>query len=197
MPENQRMACLKYILKKEIQSWDDKNENEDEIKNENEIESSPTKDDHTNKIDGKEVENKVEKSIDIKKVAPKLKRLLSRREKITETVEEEIKEKIVAKIEQKSSSSSSFPSHYSPFPSASATLSSTTSFSTSSRPFQAVIFADDEELATSVCETVKILLEQKGNNITKFTSLKQNNFICFSKSWQYENMMTTSKQFDI
>jgi hypothetical protein len=46
------------------------------------------------------------------------------------------------------STKSPFPSHFSPFPSSGTTV----------RPFQAVIFADDEDLALLVCETVATML---------------------------------------
>ena len=83
-------------------------------------------------------------------------------------IEKNISENIAQNIPEEDSvtaPSSSFPSHFSPFPSASATTSSLPL----SRPFQAVIFADDEMLAVSVCDTVRTLLNQKGKKRKKIS----------------------------
>ena len=182
VPENQRLACLKFILKKEIASWkgglaDDENKEEEENgeKNENEKENVKITNIEKEKNNDSEI-------ISTKKTFPRLKKLLSRREKNTiseisanlpEKIEvvsqtsEEIKEVVEkmtvgkeeeeVKVEKETVNSSPFPLHFSPFPAAQPGLSSVTF-----RPFQAVIFADDEDLAVTVCDTVGQLLSQKG-----------------------------------
>jgi hypothetical protein len=189
VPENQRLACLKFILKKEIASWkgglaDDENKEEGENgeKNENENENVKENVKITNIEKEKNNENQESEIISTKKTFPRLKKLLSRREKntiseISTNLPEKIelvsqanegrkevvekmkveKEEEEVKVEKETVNSSPFPLHFSPFPAAQPGLSSVTF-----RPFQAVIFADDEDLAVTVCDTVGQLLSQKG-----------------------------------
>jgi hypothetical protein len=180
VPENQRLACLKFILKKEIAGWkgglaDDENKEEGEN-----VEEKVNQNAKVNNIEKRENnENQETELILSKKTFPRLKKLLSRRDKnqISEVQEipaetiatvknEEKKEvKVVkeTKAEKEIVNSSPFPSHFSPFPAAQPGLSSVTF-----RPFQAVIFADDEDLAVTVCDSVSQLLLQKGT------------FLCFT-----------------
>jgi hypothetical protein len=163
VPESQRLACLKFILKKEILNWNIGNDSSEENENENENENE-------------DISNKKDSVIVTKNVPIRSRKLLSKKEKIqpmSDVIVEEKKEIINSPITTSTSTSTSsttstptststsYPSHYSPFPSAAATYSSTSS-STSFRPFQAVIFADDEDLALSVCETVKSVLTKNG-----------------------------------
>ena len=206
VPENQRMSCLKFILKKEIQSWDggktEKNDNEDdENDGSNDIENKKIRlldndsdNINENEIVGKEIEIEKEKLIDEtietvqeKKILEKtetkevkkspLKRLLMKKEEKERKREvrqkeekdemiilKESNEEIIVKnipTEDSTESKSPFPSHFSAFPSTSAS-------SPLFRPFQAVIFADDEQLAVTVCDTVRALLSQKGPYCTNF-----------------------------
>jgi hypothetical protein len=168
VPENQRLACLKFILKKEIASWKGglaEDENKEEGENVDEKENYNVK---INEVEQRDKnENEESELSSTKKTFPRLKKLLSRRDKnqISENPEnpaeilvsvkiEEVKEK---KVEKEIVNSSPFPSHFSPFPAAQPGLSSITF-----RPFQAVIFADDEDLAVTVCDSVSQLLLQKG-----------------------------------
>jgi hypothetical protein len=185
VPENQRLACLKFILKKEIASWkgglaEDENKEEGENVEEKENQNVKIKINEVEETGNNE--NIESELLSTKKIFPRLKKLLSRRDKsqiseISEIPEipdeivvsvkneekEEVKEIKEKKIEKEAANSSPFPSHFSPFPAAQPGLSSLTF-----RPFQAVIFADDEDLAVTVCDSVSQLLQQKGKFIFAF-----------------------------
>ena len=115
---------------------------------------------------------------------------MKKEKKIIENIEEKleieqnISENIAQNIPEEDSVTapiSSFPSHFSPFPSASATTSSLPL----SRPFQAVIFADDEMLAVSVCDTVRTLLNQIGKNESFCHSNSPNSGVLFLLLFPY------------
>lgn len=174
VPESQRLACLKFILKKEILNWNNGNDSSEE--NENENNSGNSNNENKNEDVNEDIGIKKDSVIVTKNVPIRSRKLLSRKEKIepiSEVIVEEKNEIIDSLITTSTSSSTpvstststSYPSHYSPFPSAAATY---TSSSSSFRPFQAVIFADDEDLALSVCETVKSVLPKNGKRETSF-----------------------------
>ena len=177
VPENQRLSCLKFILKKEILSWNvdaiedvEENDEKNDEKTKMSIrlmesktqESDENENENENEIleENKNVFTEKKDSKEMKKLTSK--RLLSRKEKKTvvtiETKKEQIivEEVIARNVPQESSEMKSpYASHFSPFPS--------TSSPSLIRPFQAVIFADDEQLAVTVCDTVRALLSQKGD----------------------------------
>ena len=168
VPESQRLACLKFILKKEILNWNNGNdsteENESEKNSNSENEKVENEDENENENENEDISIKKDSVIVTRNVPIRTRKLLSRKEKIQPIIIVEEKKEIVNSPITTSTSTStttSYPSHYSPFPSAAATYTSTSS-STSFRPFQAVIFADDEDLALSVCETVKSVLTKNG-----------------------------------
>ena len=172
VPENQRLSCLKFILKKEIFSWnggaiEEEVEEYDDKNNENIknmtirlMESDVQESENIEKLEKKE--NVISKKKDSKEMKKSpLKRLLNRKEKKIEVTteiktKEIVEEEVIAKNvpQDTSENKSPYVSHFSAFPAASS--------QSPARPFQAVIFADDEQLAVTVCDTVRTLLSQKG-----------------------------------
>ena len=176
VPESQRLACLKFILKKEMLNWNNGNDSSEENENENSNENNMNNENGKVENEDEDISIKKDSVLLTKNVPIRSRKLLSRKEKIepiSDDIIEEKKEIMDSPIATSTSSttttpaststSTSYPSHYSPFPSAAATYTSTSS-SSSFRPFQAVIFADDEDLALSVCETVKSVLTKNGKN---------------------------------
>ena len=169
VPENQRLSCLKFILKKEIFSWNGGAiEEEVEEYDEKNIKNMTIR---LMESDGQESENIEKLEINENVISEKkdskemkkspLKRLLNRKEKKIEVTteiktKEIVEEEVIAKNvpQDTSENKSPYVSHFSAFPAAST--------QSPARPFQAVIFADDEQLAVTVCDTVRTLLSQKG-----------------------------------
>lgn len=197
MPMVQRLGCLKYILKKEISSWNDGDTNSsdnsesssgseenssgngksssgsDDNSSDN-IDSSSDNDSDSVSVIGDSDSGKENDASEVKvKGGFKLlgrgkgKRLLKSSTPLSveegekgaggapapATITSTVTPDVVDKSMDKSAGApkSAYPAHFSPFPSTPSPL-------TAARPFQAVIFADDEDLALTVCETVKAML---------------------------------------